>query len=159
MPKIPKIPKNEIVGKRILLEPSLAKSKNKITPSKGKKPPKIKTMTKTEQKKIEILNNATPEEKQYLTFLLKGNNNRLDINNFDVMFKLYQDIFILPKKRQEAYKLKKIRNEILPHYVEEEAKFKKQNRGNLKPYLVSITVIERNEKKNEGGGLVFYKDY
>jgi hypothetical protein len=50
MPKIPKtqkIPKN----KRILLEPSssLAKSKNKIT--NLNKTPKIKTMTKPEQKK------------------------------------------------------------------------------------------------------------
>ena len=53
MPKIPKtqkIPKNEIVGKRILLESSssLAKSKNKIT---NLITPKIKTMTKSQQKR------------------------------------------------------------------------------------------------------------
>jgi hypothetical protein len=68
IPKIPKneiIPQNEIVGKRILLDDSLAKSKNKKNKITNLiKTPKIKTMTKSQLKKIEILNNATPEEKQ-----------------------------------------------------------------------------------------------
>jgi hypothetical protein len=85
-------------------------------------------MTKTEQKKREILNNATAEEKQKLTKKATAEekqkltllpNGRMDIDDINLIFNLYKKYIILPKndkkpiiKRKQSNKKKKIKKRI-----------------------------------------------
>jgi hypothetical protein len=140
---------------RTLPEPRQKKTKSNVIISNhksNKKMREINKITKNTLKTIEKNFQNLIDVKvsyQYMKNDILNNAKIPDDEKINIFMQVYNRLIQHHNNKLEniTQTKKQIQNEILPHYVEEEAKFKKQNRGNLKPYHVSITVNERNEKK------------